>query len=516
MLLDVANDRAFQRYLDVMEQRLHVRLAPILIAGIRLQANRNHARAIDYINTRGRPVLALFYRHIYRDQYRAITAQVEEKQLTRFMTEQVAWLTINAGAKINGISTTMADMVAGLIIDMVRQGKSTKRIAAELAKRAPELGKKRSMVIARTETHNAAMAGVEAALKYKNIKVGSKTWVAINDNRTRPSHVAVGGTTVPFDEPFSVGGAQMMRPGDASLGAGAEEIVNCRCSILYHSEGRTPSVEPEAPPDVVPVGDLDTRRQAAASEAERYVRDQGRATGVEHLRWVDYAAGLLSADANRGTKGEVNFTSALLAAIEDPIRRIEVHHNHPSDGSFSGQDLNVLARFPGLYRLWAHGSQGGRFLATDAKHGAGDVIDWLGRYKSVNERWLESLDWKMQYRVRSHAVSLATEKVGLFKYSAELAPDVAQTIDRHQSSFEAMVETMHRRGTLRAKSRHYVKAISDTTPALIDPPPMNAPVEEWIEYREGLLQSDTPGLGPFIREADRVIARLRHSAPGRI
>jgi SPP1 gp7 family putative phage head morphogenesis protein len=248
MLLDVDNDRTFQRYLDDVEQRLHVRLFPILTAGIRLQANRSHIRAQEYINTRGRPLLALFYRHIYRDQYRAISDQVEEKQLTNFMREQVAWLTINAGAKITGISSTLTDAIAELILEMVRQGKSTNRIAREIAKLAPELGKKRSATIARTETHNAAMAAVEAALKYKNIKIGSKTWVAINDSRTRPSHSAVGGTTVPFDQPFSVGGALMMRPGDASLGAGAEEIVNCRCSILYQSAGRTPA-ETAAPPD---------------------------------------------------------------------------------------------------------------------------------------------------------------------------------------------------------------------------------------------------------------------------
>jgi hypothetical protein len=45
-------------------------------------------------------------------------------------------------------------------------------------------------------------------------------------------------------------------------------------------------------------------------------------------------------------------------------------------------------------------------------------------------------------------------------------------------------------------------------PALIDPPGPFAPVEEWIEYRNELARSNIPGVAPYIREADREIARL--------
>jgi hypothetical protein len=47
-------------------------------------------------------------------------------------------------------------------------------------------------------------------------------------------------------------------------------------------------------------------------------------------------------------------------------------------------------------------------------------------------------------------------------------------------------------------------------PALIDPPGPYATREEWLEYRDDLRRSSLPGLGPFIREADRNIARLTH------
>lgn len=60
-----------------------------------------------------------------------------------------------------------------------------------------------------------------------------KRWDAIIDDKTREDHVDVNGAVVPIDEPFIVGGYEMMYPGDESLGAGPEEIINCRCSVEY-------------------------------------------------------------------------------------------------------------------------------------------------------------------------------------------------------------------------------------------------------------------------------------------
>lgn len=61
----------------------------------------------------------------------------------------------------------------------------------------------------------------------------SKMWQDVRDNRERPTHIKVGGSIVPINEPFVVGESLMMFPKDESLGASAEEIVNCRCTIEY-------------------------------------------------------------------------------------------------------------------------------------------------------------------------------------------------------------------------------------------------------------------------------------------
>lgn len=61
-----------------------------------------------------------------------------------------------------------------------------------------------------------------------------KRWVDIRDRRERESHRKVGGTSKPIEEPFMVGDSFMMYPKDDSLGASDDQIVNCRCSILYY------------------------------------------------------------------------------------------------------------------------------------------------------------------------------------------------------------------------------------------------------------------------------------------
>lgn len=93
------------------------------------------------------------------------------------------------------------------------------------------LSKDRAMVIAECEANTS--------INYQNyvdaVKSGKKykTWVDIQDSRERPTHREVGGTTIPIDEPFAVGGGLMNFPHDTSYGCSSSEIVNCRCSVKY-------------------------------------------------------------------------------------------------------------------------------------------------------------------------------------------------------------------------------------------------------------------------------------------
>jgi hypothetical protein len=85
--------------------------------------------------------------------------------------------------------------------------------------------------IARTESLVASEFGLHQT--YLESGVPEKKWEAILDMATRPEHRAAHYLLpIKTDEPYIVGGEKMMFPGDQSLGATVENIVNCRCDSV--------------------------------------------------------------------------------------------------------------------------------------------------------------------------------------------------------------------------------------------------------------------------------------------
>lgn len=100
---------------------------------------------------------------------------------------------------------------------------------------ADRLLKLRGDNIGRTEVLGSLNQGMDQALRQavdenlvrpEGIK---RIWDATGDSRTRPDHVAADGQEVGLNEPFRVGGASMMHPGD--FGAPASQVINCRCVV---------------------------------------------------------------------------------------------------------------------------------------------------------------------------------------------------------------------------------------------------------------------------------------------
>ena len=90
----------------------------------------------------------------------------------------------------------------------------------------------RALLIAQNESNT-----VYNSIDFKTAKAQGKkykTWLAIEDERTREAHAIVDTTRIPIDEMFSVGNDHMLFPHDFINGS-PENLINCRCSCLYEN-----------------------------------------------------------------------------------------------------------------------------------------------------------------------------------------------------------------------------------------------------------------------------------------
>ena len=133
--------------------------------------------------------------------------------------------------------SNMSSVMARAIQKQVQQGRANNLNLDQIARNITgltKLGRGRASVIARTETHNAASFANHEYHKTASSEYGIemvKRWVATGDARTRSAHAQANGQTVPMDEKFKVGGADMEYAGDPA--GGVKNVVNCRCVIVY-------------------------------------------------------------------------------------------------------------------------------------------------------------------------------------------------------------------------------------------------------------------------------------------
>lgn len=93
------------------------------------------------------------------------------------------------------------------------------------------LSNDRAMLIAENESNTGFNYD-----EYRQAVLEGKTrkrWKTEGDSKVRRSHKEVDGVTIGIDELFSVGSSLMRYPKDISMGAGMEEVANCRCTIKY-------------------------------------------------------------------------------------------------------------------------------------------------------------------------------------------------------------------------------------------------------------------------------------------
>ncbi|ULJ73596.1 phage minor head protein [Rhizobium gallicum] len=130
------------------------------------------------------------------------------------------------------------------VLKAIQEGKAlpadvVAKITGRLSDRYIQL---RAETIARTETGMAVMSAKHEAFlqalakSNRDARLVTRKWRSAGDNRVRHTHMVlnaqeVTGMDLPFQSPS---GALLRYPGDTSLGAGASEVVGCRCDVEYN------------------------------------------------------------------------------------------------------------------------------------------------------------------------------------------------------------------------------------------------------------------------------------------
>ncbi|MCH7909721.1 MAG: hypothetical protein IIB38_08905 [Candidatus Hydrogenedentes bacterium] len=134
---------------------------------------------------------------------------------------------------IDGTTQDWIDRNAGRLLEQAAaDGLGVAEAARNLRKEWGEISRFRAERIARTEIIAASNFGTMEGAKATGLKMKKKWLTTPPDGRVRGSHGTVNGQKRSLDKPFNVGGSSLMHPGDFTLGADPDEIVNCRCTIL--------------------------------------------------------------------------------------------------------------------------------------------------------------------------------------------------------------------------------------------------------------------------------------------
>lgn len=131
------------------------------------------------------------------------------------------------------INTTSIKVIQRIVESGLADGLGALDVAKNLQKQVTGIFRNRAKLIARTEMVKATnVAGMQSSSTSDFMY--EKKWIPALDDRTRPDHADMANNDyIPFDQPFVVGGDEMNQPGDGSLGAGAEQICNCRCKVVF-------------------------------------------------------------------------------------------------------------------------------------------------------------------------------------------------------------------------------------------------------------------------------------------
>jgi hypothetical protein len=243
--------------------------------------------------------------------------------------------------------------VPGDVFDSIRDeiqagfdaGESKAKIAARVRAQFNEISVGRSKTIAQTETSAAYGYGNNRAQRDAGIQW--RKWLSSGLDNVRESHQAADGQVVRIDEPFRVGDALLMYPGETDL-AHPEETINCHCVAIAvkgenderafrrYNENHEPAGSENggqfAPADGGSGGG------GASANVESVEAELSKISGHEELAALD-------ADGKeiiriKGKDRSVAITGKQMATLKEN-GNATVTHNHPFVASLSSGDLHM-------------------------------------------------------------------------------------------------------------------------------------------------------------------------------
>lgn len=129
------------------------------------------------------------------------------------------------------ISRSTINGIKQIVGNGIVEGLSEQEVARAIRSIAPSKSASRAQTIARTETHAAANWTAHETALATGIEM-QREWVSAQNERTRASHAEADGQRRGMDEPFEVGDALLMYPGEYQ-GMYPHETINCRCAVVY-------------------------------------------------------------------------------------------------------------------------------------------------------------------------------------------------------------------------------------------------------------------------------------------
>ena len=143
------------------------------------------------------------------------------------------WIENVVAEKVTQITDTTKKEIKRQIQEGFEEGDSTVEIARRIRKLYEDFTFRRAMMIARTEVVAASNAGSHFAAEQTGLDY-ERVWLSSRDERVRDDHAGMDGQRRGKNDPFEApDGSLLMFPGDTSLGAAANQTIQCRCTEIY-------------------------------------------------------------------------------------------------------------------------------------------------------------------------------------------------------------------------------------------------------------------------------------------